>query len=212
MLSISRVVAGHKPVIAVVTIENPTHVLPLANALAKGGVSILEITLRSKYGLDAIKKVREDMPSLCVGAGTVTKPDQFEMVKKSGGKFAVSPGLTPALIDAASDQQIPYLPGAVTPSEVLIGIENGLQYLKLFPAESSGGIDSLKNLNGPFPEIMFCPTGGINDTNIRQYLSADNVFCVGTSWLTPKQLVQEENWGEITRRASILTKDLKNIE
>ena len=211
MQSITQVMRGHKPVIAVVTIDHHAHALSIAKALNKGGVSILEFTLRNKHGLDAIKIVREEMPDLCVGAGTLIKPAQFATTKKAGAQFSVSPGLTPALIRAASDQQTPYLPGATTPSEIMIGIENGFSVLKFFPAQSSGGLNFIKDLAGPFPEVKFCPTGGVDESNIHRYLSTDNVLCAGTSWLTPQKLVQEENWEELTRRARIMTKSLAVI-
>lgn len=205
MQSISQLISSHKPVIAVITIENPSHALPIAKALSDGGVSILEITLRSEYGLEAIKHIREEMPTLCVGAGTISKAKQFAKIKKAGAQFAVSPGLTPSLIEAAFEHQMPYLPGAITPSEILMGIEGGLEYLKFFPAENSGGIDFLKTLAGPFPNIKFCPTGGVNDSNIQQYLATSNVFCAGTTWLTPSQLIKEQRWTEVTARARTLT-------
>lgn len=204
MQSIAQLISGHKPVIAVITIENPKHALPIAKALFEGGVEILEITLRNEYGLEAIKCIREEMPTLCVGAGTLTKASQFAEIKKVGAQFAVSPGLTPALLDAAFEHQMPYLPGAITPSEILIGIEGGLEFLKFFPAESSGGIDFLKSLAGPFPNIKFCPTGGVTNSNIQQYLATSNVFCAGTTWLTPSQLTKELRWKEITARAKTL--------
>ncbi|MBL4607906.1 MAG: bifunctional 4-hydroxy-2-oxoglutarate aldolase/2-dehydro-3-deoxy-phosphogluconate aldolase [Pseudomonadales bacterium] len=206
MQTFPQLLNNHKPIIAVITIEDPSHALPIAKALAEGGVSILEITLRSQHGLDAIKRIREEMPALCVGAGTVTKPSQFSLIQKAGAQFSVSPGLTPSLIEAARDHQSPFLPGAITPSEILMGIEGGLEFLKFFPAESSGGVDFLKNLAGPFPNIKFCPTGGVIDTNIQQYLSTGNVFCVGTTWLTPPELIKEQRWGDISSRAQLLTK------
>jgi len=211
MQSIPQLISGHKPIIAVITIEDPNHALPIAKALFEGGVEILEITLRNEYGLEAIKCIREEMPTLCVGAGTLTKASQFAKIKKVGAQFAVSPGLTPALLDAAFEYQVPYLPGAITPSEILMGIEGGLEYLKFFPAESSGGIDFLNNLAGPFPNIKFCPTGGVNDSNIQQYLATSNVFCAGTTWLTPNQLTKELRWKEITARARTLALKIMGV-
>lgn len=204
MQSIPELMSGHKPVIAVITIEDPKHAVPIAKALSEGGVEILEVTLRTEYGLEAIKCIREEIPTLCVGAGTLTNASQFAEIKKVGAQFAVSPGLTPALLDAAVEHQMPYLPGAITPSEILMGIERGLEYLKFFPAESSGGIDFLKSLAGPFPNIKFCPTGGVTNSNIQEYLATSNVFCAGTTWLTPRQLTKERQWKEITARAKAL--------
>lgn len=205
MQNISALFEHRPPIVAVITINDPHLALPLAEALWAGGITILEITLRTAHGLGAIEMLRKKMPQLCVGAGTVTTASQFAQVKNTGAHFAVSPGITQGLLAAAKEHHIPFLPGAITPSEILLGIEAGLQHLKFFPAESSGGLEYLSNLASPFPDIHFCPTGGINEGNFKHYLAASNVFCVGTTWLTPHSLLSEKNWAAIKRRAEILS-------
>lgn len=205
MSNISALFEHRPPIIAVITINDPNLVLPLAEALWTGGISILEITLRTAHGLGAIEMLRTHFPQLCVGAGTMTTASQFAQIKNAGAHFAVSPGITQSLLAAAKEHPIPFLPGAITPSEILLGIEAGLQHFKFFPAESSGGLEYLANLSSPFPDIHFCPTGGINEGNFKHYLAASNVFCVGTTWLTPHSLVSEKNWSAIKLRAEMLS-------
>lgn len=203
--SVTELFTGHTPVLAVITLDEVDSAPALAEALLEGGISILEITLRTAHGLKAITLLRKEFPNLCLGAGTVTQAAQLQQVKDAGAQFAVSPGLTKDLINEANQQNLPFLPGAVTPSEVLLAIEAGLSHLKFFPAEQSGGLDYLNSLAAPFPDIHFCPTGGINEFNYKDYLEASNVFCVGTTWLTPRSLVKEKQWQAIKQRAQMMT-------
>ncbi len=197
--------AGHVPVVAVVSIDELDSATPMAEALLEGGISLLEITLRTSQGLNAITLLRKQFPTLCIGAGTITQPTQLKQVKEAGAQFAVSPGITGTLIAEARQQALPFLPGAVTPSEILLAIEGGLSHLKFFPAEQSGGLDYLSSLAAPFADIQFCPTGGINEFNYKDYLEASNVFCVGTTWLTPRTLLKEKEWQVIKQRAQMMT-------
>lgn len=185
------------PVIPVVEIRERAHAVPLARALASGGVPIVEITLRTPDALDAVAAVAEEVPEILVGAGTVTAPDQVRRACDAGAQFLVSPGTTPALLAAMVDSGLPVLPGTATASEVLTVLEAGVTSAKFFPAEAAGGAEHLRALAGPVPEARFCPTGGITAASAPQYLALPNVACVGGTWLTPRQVVEAEDWGRI---------------
>jgi 2-dehydro-3-deoxyphosphogluconate aldolase/(4S)-4-hydroxy-2-oxoglutarate aldolase len=186
------------PVVPVVVIRDAAQAVPLARALLAGGVHVVEVTLRSNAALDSIKQIRAAVPEVTVGAGSVLTPVQLDAVKAVGAAFAVSPGATPALLDAAEQAKLPYLPGAATVSEVMALLARGYRCQKFFPAESSGGIGFLHALAGPLPELRFCPTGGINAGNAAAYLALSNVPCVGGSWLAPEAAVGAGNWDAIT--------------
>lgn len=195
------------PVLPVIALERLDQALPLAETLLEGGLSALEITLRTPIGLEAIRLISRRFPGARVGAGTVTTPEALRQVEDAGAAFAVSPGLTPALIAAVRDSSIPLLPGVMTPSEVMVAMEAGFRFLKLFPAEQAGGIAMLKALAGPFREMRFCPTGGVTPENAPAYLSQPNVICVGGSWLTPKASLDAGDWKviiDLARRAAAL--------
>ena len=189
------------PVIPVIVLHNVDHAVPLAQALLAGGIRVLEITLRSGAGLEGIRRISEELPELIVGAGTVLSPEDLRMTAQAGGKFAISPGLTPSLFAAAHDGPIPLIPGVTTPSELMLAMERGFTELKFFPAEAAGGVQTLKAMYGPFPRITFCPTGGISPENYKEYLALGNVACVGGSWLTPSELVMKEDWDSISKLA-----------
>lgn len=173
-------------VIPVIVIDELEQALPLAKALYSEGMRVLEITLRTPVGLQAISELREHMPEdAIIGAGTVTNSQQLQQVIDAGAQFAISPGATPALLQAAQDAPIALIPGVATVSEVMQGIDYGLRHFKLFPAAAIGGIALLKSIAGPFPDVRFCPTGGINKSNYQDYLALDNVACVGGSWVLP---------------------------
>ncbi len=191
------------PVIPVIVIEEIEHAVPLAKALLKAGVKVLEVTLRTEQALEAIAKIADEVPEAIVGAGTVIHPSDLKDVEKAGGQFAISPGLTPELLDAASAGVIPLIPGISSASELMAGLQRGYSYFKFFPAEASGGIKMLKALSGPFPGARFCPTGGITESNFKDYLRLPNVVCVGGSWLAPKGLVRAGDWDTITRLAKM---------
>lgn len=189
------------PVIPVIVIDRLDDAVPLAHALVAGGVRVLEVTLRTSVGLAAIAAIARDVPDAIVGVGTITHPREFVQASEAGARFAVTPGLTPALIDAAQQSLVPLLPGVMTPSEVIAAKLAGYRQLKLFPAQQAGGIGMLKALAGPFPDVTFCPTGGVSPANAPEILALSNVGCVGGSWLTPKEAIAARDWDSITALA-----------
>ena len=182
------------PVIPVIRIEKVEHAVPMAQALVAGGLRVLEITLRTPIALSAIEQVRKAVPDAIVGAGTLQRPEDFKAAAAAGAQFAVTPGLTAALVEAARQVNYPLLPGVMTPSELLYAAGLGYHTLKLFPAEQAGGVRMLSALGGPFPDVLFCPTGGITRESAPSYLALKNVACVGGSWLTPAELMNAANW------------------
>jgi 2-dehydro-3-deoxyphosphogluconate aldolase/(4S)-4-hydroxy-2-oxoglutarate aldolase len=198
-----------QPVIPVLKIADPAHAVPLARALARGGLPMIEITLRTAGALEAIRRVAAEVKEAIVGAGTILDARQFDEAAKVGSKFIVSPGITRELLAAAGDSAVPLLPGAITPGEIMAAREAGLRFLKFFPAEQAGGAAFLKALASPIADVKFCPTGGINLRNAADYLSLSNVVCVGGSWIAPDDLVQAGRWDTIemlAREASALSK------
>jgi 2-dehydro-3-deoxyphosphogluconate aldolase/(4S)-4-hydroxy-2-oxoglutarate aldolase len=194
-------------VIPVLVVEELEHAVPMARALAGGGLSVLEVTLRSACALDAIQAMREAVPEATVGAGTVLTPADVKACQAAGAQFAVSPGATPALLDAVEESGLPLLPGAATPTEIMALGARGYDTLKFFPAEAAGGVAMLKALAGPLPGMAFCPTGGISPANAPDYLALPNVLCVGGSWVVPKDTVARGDWpkvAELAREATLL--------
>lgn len=191
-----------QPVIPVLLIDKVKHAVPLARALAKGGLPAIEITLRTAAALDAIRAVASEVPEAIVGAGTILNAKQYEDAAKAGSRFIVSPGVTKYIIAAANDSDVPLLPAAITPSEMLALREEGYTHLKFFPAEQAGGAPFLKAMSSPLAGTFFCPTGGISLANAKTYLSLPNVICVGGSWVAPKELVEAGDWDAITKLAS----------
>lgn len=189
------------PVIPVVSIVRKADAVPLVEALLAGGLPVIEVTLRTPVALDAIADIRARVKDAVVGVGTLTRPEQFSRARDAGAHFAVSPGLTAPLLEAARMGGLPYLPGIMTPSELARAGAAGFSALKLFPAELAGGVGLLKALAGPFPEAIFCPTGGISIDNLGSYLAQDNVACAGGSWLAPADAVAAGDWAAITRLA-----------
>lgn len=190
------------PVVPVMVINKLEHAVPLAEALVKGGLKVLEITLRTPVAIDAIKRIKAEVPGAIVGAGTVINLETLKQAIDAGSEFLVSPGVTESLIDAALNSGVPILPGVISPSEVMRLLEKGVTEMKFFPAEAAGGIPMLKSIGGPLPQATFCPTGGISPSNAAEYLALSNVACVGGSWMAPADLVDAEDWNEITRRAA----------
>lgn len=184
-------------VLPVLTIDDLDNAVPLARALARGGLSLLEVTLRTPCALDAIRRIHDEVPEAVVGAGTVTRPSHLEDCVRAGAQFAVSPGLSPDLAAAARDHSLPLLPGVMTPSEAMTAQDAGFSCLKLFPAEAAGGRRLLESMAGPLPDLRFCPTGGIGADNFRQYLALPNVLCVGGSWVAPKAAIEQRRWDRI---------------
>ncbi|HEX4179236.1 MAG TPA: bifunctional 4-hydroxy-2-oxoglutarate aldolase/2-dehydro-3-deoxy-phosphogluconate aldolase [Caulobacteraceae bacterium] len=189
------------PVIAVLTIERAADAVPLARALVAGGVRVLEVTLRTAEALTAIEAIVAEVPDAIVGAGTVLTPEDLGRAQRAGARFAVSPGLTARLIEAAADQPLPFLPGVATASELMRGLDAGLEHFKFFPAEAAGGPALLKALHGPFPPARFCPTGGVTPANAKTYLDQPNVLCIGGGWLAPPKLIAAKGWDQITALA-----------
>ena len=189
------------PVIPVIVIDDPAKAVPLARALLEGGVRVLEITLRTPAALDAIRAIASEAGDALVGVGTITRPEDFALAAAAGARFGVSPGLTPALIEAARASPLPLLPGVMTPAEVIAARAAGFTELKLFPAQQAGGVAMLEALGSPFPDVTFCPTGGVTQESAPDYLALANVACVGGSWLTPKDAIAKSDWKRITALA-----------
>ncbi len=186
------------PIVPVVVIENIKDAVPLAQSLIDGGIPIIEVTLRSSCALEAIELIAKNVPKMRVGAGTILNLTQLEQAQNRGAEFLISPGLTPSLLEHAKKKNMPLIPGVSSSSEVMQALELGYSALKFFPAEYCGGVKLLNAFNGPFKGVKFCPTGGISADNMRSYLSLENVLCVGGSWLTPKDLIQNKEWDKIT--------------
>ncbi|TMK14247.1 MAG: bifunctional 4-hydroxy-2-oxoglutarate aldolase/2-dehydro-3-deoxy-phosphogluconate aldolase [Alphaproteobacteria bacterium] len=189
------------PVIPVIVIDDLAHAVPLARALVAGGVRVLEVTLRTRVALDAVRAIGREVEDAIVGVGTISRAEHFQQAVDAGARFGVSPGLTNELIDAAQANKLPLLPGVMTPSDVIAARAAGFFALKLFPAQQAGGIGMLKALSGPFPDVTFCPTGGVTAASAPGYLALPNVGCVGGSWLTPQTAVNAGEWGKISALA-----------
>ncbi|CAN7569354.1 bifunctional 4-hydroxy-2-oxoglutarate aldolase/2-dehydro-3-deoxy-phosphogluconate aldolase [Caballeronia sp. 15711] len=200
MKSVSEIVRLG-PVIPVLAFESAEQGESVSRALHAGGVKVLEITLRTAAGLEAIERASHLADDIVVGVGTITKPEHCGQAKKAGAQFGVSPGLTKDIHQAALDCGLPLLPGVMTPTDIIVAIELGYEIVKLFPAQQAGGIAMLQALNGPFPGLKFCPTGGITAETAPSFLALPNVVCVGGSWLTPKAALTARNWEEVTRLA-----------
>ncbi len=186
------------PIVPVVVIEDIKDAVPLAQSLIEGGIHIIEVTLRSSCALEAIELIDKNVPKMRVGAGTILNPTQLEQAQNRGAEFLISPGLTIKLLEYAKKKDMPLIPGVSSSSEVMQALELGYSALKFFPAEYCGGVKLLNAFNGPFKGVKFCPTGGISADNMRSYLNLENVLCVGGSWLTPKNLIQNKEWDKIT--------------
>ena len=190
------------PVIPVIVLSNPAHAVALARALVAGGIRMLEITLRTPQALACIEAIARDVPEAVAGAGTVRTAADVQASAMAGARFAVSPGFSHAVAQACRDAGLPLLPGVATGSEIMAAQDEGLSELKFFPALQAGGAAMLKAWHGPFAEVRFCPTGGVTPANAAGFLSLPNVLCVGGSWLTPLELVEQGNWAQITALAS----------
>lgn len=196
---------GSTRVVPVITIRDVDTAVPLAAALVAGGLQVLEVTLRTDAGLESIRRIAAEVPDAVIGAGTVTTPQQLLEARNAGAQFIVSPGCTDSLARAAADAGGVFLPGAVTASEVLALLEHGIAMMKFFPAETSGGIAALKALGAPFPQVRFCPTGGIGLQTAPDYLALANVVCIGGSWMVPADLIAQHEWVAITALAAEAT-------
>jgi len=188
-------------VIPVLVINKIEDAIPLAKALVEGGLNVLEITLRTPIAIEAIKEIKQVLPNALVGSGTVINPSTLNDSLNAGVDFIVSPGTSPELLAEVHNTSAPLLPGASTPSEVMNLMAQGFNAMKFFPAEAAGGVNMLKSIGGPLPQVTFCPTGGINLNNAEKYLALNNVACVGGTWMLNKKLIEQKHWSEITRLA-----------
>lgn len=186
------------PIVPVIAIDDLNDALPLAKALSEGGINIMEITLRTEFGLKAIELISKEFPSMNVGAGTVCNSSDLINAKKAGAQFVFSPGISDELIKSAKENGITLIPGVATASEVMQAQNSGIFYCKLFPATLAGGVDILKAFQGPFAKMNFCPTGGVNLKNLNEFLSLKNVLCVGGTWIIPKDEIKNANFEKIT--------------
>jgi 2-dehydro-3-deoxyphosphogluconate aldolase / (4S)-4-hydroxy-2-oxoglutarate aldolase len=195
-------IAALAPVVPVLTIERTADAVPLARALVKGGLPVLEITLRTQAALAALTAIAAEVPDAVVGAGTVLQPRQLDDVTRAGARFVVSPGCTPTLVTAARAAGLPFLPGIQTVSEAMVLAEQGFGLMKFFPADAAGGLAWLKAVAAPLAGLHFCPTGGIGADSAQTYLSLANVACVGGSWVAPRAAVAAGDWAQIERLAA----------
>ncbi|MGB0936836.1 MAG: bifunctional 4-hydroxy-2-oxoglutarate aldolase/2-dehydro-3-deoxy-phosphogluconate aldolase [Colwellia sp.] len=189
------------PIVPVLVIDKVADAVPIAEALLEADVKVLEVTLRTPSALDVISEIASKLPEALIGSGTVTTRQQLQQSIDAGAKFAISPGMTKDLLSAGNESEIALIPGISSISELMDAVDYGYDHLKFFPAEASGGVNAIKSIGGPFPDIKFCPTGGININNVRDYLALSNVACCGGSWLVPNDAVANKNWPEITRLA-----------
>jgi 2-dehydro-3-deoxyphosphogluconate aldolase / (4S)-4-hydroxy-2-oxoglutarate aldolase len=199
---VSESLLDRVPVVPVVVVEHLDQAVPLARALVDGGLPVIELTLRTPVALDAIRAIAAEVPQILVGAGTVTTPEQARQAVDAGAQFLVSPGTTPALLEALLATDLPFLPGTATVSEVLAVLEAGITEMKFFPAEASGGTAYLKSLASPVPAARFCPTGGITVETAADYLALPNVGCVGGSWITPAGALAAGDWDRVRTLAA----------
>lgn len=211
MLS-AKDVLNTSPIIPVVMIDDASKAVNIAHALQEGGIKIMEITLRSEDALQSIANVAKECPEMLVGAGTVISKKQFEDVETAGAKFVISPGMTQDLLSFAVKQTIPFIPGVATVSDIMRGLEYGLDTFKLFPANIVGGVGALKAFSGPFSNVSFCPTGGINIENVNDYLSLKNVLCVGGTWICPSKYIENDDYSSITHLCKEALKKVQEVK
>ncbi len=197
------------PIVPVLVIKDVKDALPIAEALLAADIKVLEVTLRTPAALEVISIIAKHLPEAVVGAGTVTNRELLQRSADAGAKFAISPGLTKDLLQAGKESNTALIPGISSISELMDGIDCGYDHLKFFPAEASGGVKAIQSIGGPFPDIKFCPTGGINLNNVRDYLALPNVACCGGSWLVSDEIVQNGNWQEVTRLAKQVLNHVK---
>jgi 2-dehydro-3-deoxyphosphogluconate aldolase/(4S)-4-hydroxy-2-oxoglutarate aldolase len=198
LMPISKILTGN-PIIPVVMLDDLNNAVPLADALQAGGIDVIEITLRTEAGLAAIAKLKAERPQMLIGAGTILNKDQASRAMKAGADFLVSPGCTPTLLAWARRKHIAYLPGVATPSEMLLAMEAGFDYVKLFPASVVGGVAMLKAVAPVFPDLSFCPTGGVNAQNYHEYLEQPNVMAIGGSWFVSPEKITTHDWEAIAQ-------------
>ena len=202
MQDLCTTIINRTMIIPVIVLERLEYAVPLATALFEGGLTVMEVTLRTPVALEAIGLIKQALPGAFVGAGTVVHTEQIAALNKLPADFMVSPGATTRVLDAVEQQLIPLLPGAATASEAMCLAERGYSFMKFFPAEAAGGRAMLNSLYGPLPQIKFCPTGGINGNNVNNYLESKNVACVGGSWMLPRHLIETGDWQGLKQSVS----------
>jgi 2-dehydro-3-deoxyphosphogluconate aldolase / (4S)-4-hydroxy-2-oxoglutarate aldolase len=189
------------PIVPVITLERVEDAVPLARALVAGGLRLLEITLRTPAAADSAAAIIQEVPDAIVGIGTVLTPRDLERAQALGARYALSPGATPDLLEAAAQSELPFIPGIATASELMAALAHGFQTVKFFPAVAAGGIPALRALAGPFPQARFCPTGGIDERNAREWLALSNVVAVGGTWVCQTSDIRAQAWNDITAKA-----------
>lgn len=198
-------------VVPVVVLTDATQAVPLAHALLDGGIDVIEVTLRHPCALDAIRAIARDVPQMQVGAGTLLQAGDVQRVIDAGARFGLSPGYTPALLDAVEAARLPFIPGVMTPGEAMAARDRGYRLMKLFPAAVAGGLKMLQALASPLADVSFCPTGGVNIDNLAQFLQERNVAVVGGTWLTPASALAAQDWAQITALARAATERARSI-
>ena len=199
-------------VVPVVVLDKVEDAVPAARAMVAGGVDVMEITFRTAAAADSIEAVAKEVPEMLVGAGTVITLEQCKLAVAKGAKFIVSPGLDEGVVIWAKENNIPVIPGCVTPSEIMKAIGLGLKVVKFFPAEQNGGVDKLKALAGPYKTLRWMPTGGVNTANLVNYMSFDQVLACGGTWMVKKDLIEGEKWDEITAICKAAVKNMLGLE
>ncbi|MFG0288978.1 MAG: bifunctional 4-hydroxy-2-oxoglutarate aldolase/2-dehydro-3-deoxy-phosphogluconate aldolase [Rhodopirellula sp. JB044] len=195
-------------VVAGFSVDKVEHAVPIAEALLAGGIHVIELTLRTAAGMDAIKSIAANVPDILLGVGTILSPETVAEVKSAGADFGVSPGMNPRVVRAAQEVGLPFAPGIATPSDLEAAIEMGCRFVKFFPAEATGGITYLRSMAAPYQhlQIEYFPLGGINEGNMGDYLREPNIPAVGGSWIVKKELTEKEDWAGITERAAAVAK------
>ncbi|GAB5413000.1 MAG: bifunctional 4-hydroxy-2-oxoglutarate aldolase/2-dehydro-3-deoxy-phosphogluconate aldolase [Congregibacter sp.] len=201
-MTTARQILAQAPVVPVLSIARETDAVPLARALVDGGLPVLEVTLRTPVAFEAIRAIREEVPDAIVGAGTVLSRDDYQRAVDAGSRFIVSPGSTPDLFRAAAELPVPLIPGVATASELMLALASGFNCLKFFPAAIAGGPAAIKALSGPFPDVSFCPTGGVTIDNMADYFALPAVLTVGGTWLTPAALLDIGDWDAVRQLAT----------
>ena len=199
------------PLVPVMVIDDLNQAVPMTQALAAGGITVYEVTLRTPAALQAIKAIREALPDALVGAGTVLNPQQYDAAVEAGAQFVISPGCTAELLQHACQQAIPLIPGVATPSEIMTAYSLGYDHLKFFPAEANGGASALKAISAPLPQIRFCPTGGISPKNVHDYLALSCVGTVGGSWMLPADALKQDDWQRVTQLSKEAVELVKSL-
>lgn len=199
------------PIVPVMIINKITDAVPMAKALAAGGINVFEVTLRTEVALDAIRAIVAAMPEAMVGAGTIINTLQYDAAVAAGAKFIISPGYSNTLLAHGKTGTAPLIPGISTPSDVITALELGYDHLKFFPAEANGGVAVLKAIAGPLPQVRFCPTGGVNPSNVGDYMALNSVATVGGSWMIPNEAVESGDWAKITELSKQAVSLIKSL-